>query len=532
MKKMLSLLLALSLLVALCVGCSGKDQPTTPAKDSSADAQPDSMAPTIEPDTQTAYKTKVRVGTVSDMPSTCPYGNTSSQTAMTTNSTFDGLVRIDASGEAKEALATEWSSNDDSTVWTFKLRQGVTFHNGDSLTSRDVKFTWEFAGDSSNEGIGKAAVGIDLIDSIETPDDYTVIFNLKFNTPDWLLYAAQKIMSQNAVETLGLTEGGGIGTGPYYFDSQKTGESWTIRRYDKYWGEKALTEEIEFIVITDANSRALTLRAGDVDAVCEPSSADVVSFIADGGYNVFKERTVATAFLGFNHTDGKVTGDEVVRRAVAMAINRDDIIASCYEDGICGTASYNIITSVQAGFADVGHYDYDPEGAKQLLADNGYENLTLNLTAHAMYIPVAEVIQADLSLAGITVNIREIAQANYAKNLMADPDAYDIYIAASSSTGGVLNVLDRFFKSDGIANCMFYNDPTFDSMLADAKQCTTYEELITTCGELQRYIAEDSIPYTSLVDRYHFCVGSQNFYGVELMNQAYDTNFSYCYVVE
>lgn len=534
MKKALAILLAMSLLL-LCAGCAGK--PTTPAAttadtEAAASAQTNTEGTAQETSAEPTYKAKVRIGTVSDMPSACPFGNTSSQTAMVTNSTFDGLVRVDMSGDATEALATSWSANEDSSVWTFKLRQGVKFHNGDTFTAKDVKFTWEFAGDSSHEGIGKPVVGIDMVDSIETPDDYTVVFNLKYSTPDFLFYAAQKILCQNAVETLGVADGGKIGTGPYYLESQKTGESWVIRRFDEYWGEKGITEQIEFVVITDANSRALTLKAGDVDAILEPNSADLASFVADGSYKVFKERTVATFFLGFNHTEGKLTADETVRRAVMLAINRDDIINACFEGGLCGSASYNIITSVQPGFADVGHYDYDPEGAKKLLADGGYEKLTLNLTAHPLFIPVAEVIQANLSMVGITVNIREIAQSNYAKNLMADPAAYDMYIANSSSTGGVLNVLDRFFGSSGIANCMFYQDPTFDSMLAEAKQSKTYDELITAFGALQKRIAEETVPYTSLVDRYHFCVASPAFDGVNLGNQAYDTNFSYCYVTQ
>lgn len=531
MKKVVSLLIALSLLL-LCAGCGSKTTTVSTEPSGIQGTEPASLKPTAAVAEEQSYKSKVRIGTVSDMPSACPFGNTSSQTAITTNSTFDGLVRIDASGEATQALATEWNGNEDSSVWTFTLRQGVKFHNGDNFTAEDVKFTWEYAGDSSHEGIGKPVVGSDLIDSIEIPDDYTVVFHLKYSTPDFLLYAAQKILSQNAVESLGLAEGGCIGTGPYYLASQKTGESWMIQRFDDYWGEKALSEQIEFVVITDANSRALTLKAGDVDAILEPNSADLASFVADGSYNVFKERTVATFFLGFNHAEGKVTADETVRRAVMLAINRDDIINACFEGGLCGVASYNIITSVQPGFADVGHYDYDPETAAQMLKDNNYENLTLNLTAHPLFIPVAEVIQADLSLVGVTVNIREIAQSNYAKNLMADPAAYDMYIANSSSTGGVLNVLDRFFSSNGIANCMFYQDPTFDSMLEEAKRSKTYDELTSAFGELQKRIAEETVPYTSLVDRYHFCVASPDFFGVELGNQAYDTNFSYCYVVE
>lgn len=486
--------------------------------------------PTYETEDSTSYKTDIEIAMTGDLPSSSPYGNSSTQTFITTNSTFNGLVDMDKEGNASEALATSWESNEDSTVWTFTLREGVKFHDGSDFTAQDVAWTWDYASTTENDGINWPLQGANLIDSIEVVDDYTVVFNLNTSSPDFLFYAAQKIMSQNAVETLGFSEGGSIGTGPYIFDSQETGVSWTIRRNDNYWGTPGISETITFQVVTDASTRALTLQSGDVDAIFEANSSDIVSFLEDDSYNVFQAENSANVYLGFNCSTEN-GGNNIIRQAVAMAINRDDIVNACYEGGICGTASFNVINNVTTGYKDVEYVEYDPEGAMELLAENGLENITLRLTTFSKYLSVAEVVQAELSMIGINVEIRELAQASFTANLTAEPDAYDMYINATSSQGGILNIMERFFENGGASAAMFYHNDEFDSLISEVRGKSTYDELIEGFGELQDFIAKD-VPAIALVQTYLWCIGTNNFYGVDLGAQTYDVDFSYCYVVE
>ena len=490
----------------------------------------ENVNPVYEISDSTSYKPDIEIATTGDLPSSSPYGNSSTQTSITTNSTFDGLVKMDKEGNASEALATSWESNEDSTVWTFTLREGVKFHDGSDFTAEDVAWTWDYASTTENEGINWPLQGTNLIDSIEIVDEYTITFNLNTCSPDFLFFAAQKIMSKNAVETLGFSEGGSIGTGPYIFDSQETGVSWTLRKNESYWGEPAISETITFQVVTDASTRALTLQSGDVDAIFEANSSDIVSFLEDNSYNVFKAENSANVYLGFNFSTENGKSD-VIRKAVAMAINREDIVNACYEGGICGTASFNVINNVTAGYKDVDFIEYDPEGAMELLAENGLENITLKLTTFSKYLSVAEVIQADLSMVGINVEIRELAQASFTANLTSEPEAYDMYVNATSSQGGVINIMERFFENGGSAAAMFYQNDDFDALISEVRQRSTYEELIEGFGELQDFIAED-VPAIGLVQTYLWCIGTNNFYGVDLGAQTYDVNFSYCYVVE
>lgn len=529
MKKSLALVLAAVMLIGMMAGC-GKTESNLPTT-TAAGTEPASLNPTVELSETTTYKEAISIATTGDMPSAFPYGNSSTQTSITTNSTHEGLVAVHSDGSADAVLATDWEANEDSTVWTFHLRQGVKFHNGDDFTSEDVKFTYEYCSSTQNDGVNWILNGYELVDSIETPDDYTVVFNMKSATPDWLFYAAQKIVSKAAVEELGGEQGGRIGTGPFVHKSQETGVSWTIERNEDYWGELPVTKQITFLVITDASSRALTLKSKNVDAIFEANASDIVNFLADSDYNVFKAENSANVYIGLNCGNGSACENLVVRKAIAMSVNRDDVVNACYENGACAVPSYNIINNVTPGYVDVDYIEYDPEGAAQLLADNGLSDITLNLITFAKYKSVAEVVQADLSMAGINVTIEEYAQSGFTSNLKSDPTKFDMYINATSSSGGVLNIMSRFFASTGNASAMYYNDPDFDAALATAMQSPTYDELVAAYGGLQQYLAE-TVPGIALAQTYLWCIGTNNFGGVDLGTQTYEVNFTGAYVAE
>ncbi|MCI8319234.1 MAG: ABC transporter substrate-binding protein [Lachnospiraceae bacterium] len=474
------------------------------------------------------YKSSVKIATTGDLPSNAPYGNSNTQTSITTNSTFNGLVHVDREGNATPELATEWKANEDSTEWTFYLRENVKFHDGSDFTAEDVKFTWAYASSSENAGVKWPIIGADLIDEIVVEDDLTVTFKLNTCSPDWLMYAAQKIMSQQAVDTMG-EAGCAIGTGPYKFEAQESGVSWSLERFDGYWGEPELTENITFQVVTDASTRALSLQSGDVDAIFEANASDIVKFQADSNYNVFQADNLANVYLGFNMD--RLPGESPeLRRAVAMAINRDDIVNACYEGGACAKPSYNIINEVSTGYAEVDYVEYDLDAARALLEENDLIGTTLVLYTFAKYIPVAEVVQADLSMVGINVEIREQSQSGFTGNLRDDRQ-YDMFINATSSTGGLLNIASRFFETGSTVSCMFYADPAFDELLDAARKCTSYDAMLDAYAGLQQHLAEQ-IPAIPLCETYLWCIGSSNFGGVNLGNQTYDVDFSGVYVTE
>lgn len=527
MKKLLAILLAVTMLLTVLAGCSGGAEKGT----ENAPAQVEVTNPT-EPQAAegTTYKKDIRIGTLADLTVACRYAGTATVTTQTCNSTFNGLVAINATGEAFPELATEWTSNEDSSVWTFKLRQGVKFHDGSDFTAEDAKFTWDYASSTKNEGISQAISGNSLVSEVVVDDPYTVTFKLNASSADWLNYAAQDIMSKTAVEAQGFEAGSKIGTGPFYFDSVETGVSWTIRRFDDYWGELPVTESITFVVITDASSRALALQSGDIDAMYDGNPSDIVNFIAESDkYNTYKADNIQVVYAGFNAST-EYGANKIVRQAVAMAVNRDDIITACYENGACGVAATNFISSVGVGYADVDYYDYDPEGAKALLEENGLGGITLKLYTFAKYIPVAEMLQADLQAIGVNLEITEWAQTGFTKAIKED-NQYDLAINCTSQYGGIMTVMIEYLKTGATRTFMNYANPEFDAKLEEALASKSYEEMLAKYADLQQYVA-DEVPGVPLSMANLFCVGSKDFYGVNLNAQAVDVDFSYCYVIE
>ena len=134
-------------------------------------------------------------------------------------------------------------------------------------------------------------------------------------------------------------------------------------------------------------------------------------------------------------------------------------------------------------------------------------------------------MQADLSLAGINVVVNEIAQSGFTGSLRSDPTKYDMYINATSSSGGVLNIVSRFFKTDSPVSAMYYSDPTFDTMLEEGMASKTYDEMIEAYGGMQEYLAQ-TLPAIPLAQTYLWCIGSSGFSGVDLGTQTYEVNFT------
>lgn len=530
-KKLLSLFLCATLAVIPFTGCAG-NQNQTVGNEATQVTTAEGLNPVLEQTEDTKYKSAIKIGTTNDLPSNAPYGNNNVQTAMLTNSTFSRLVEYDAENNLVPGLATSWETNEDSTVWTFKLRDDVNFHNGEHFTAEDVKFTFEYASNTANEGINYPIIGADYINEIVIDDEYTVTFNLNKSCADWLFYAAQKIMSKNTVERDGIEVGGSIGTGAYSFVSHDTGVSWNIKRFDGYFGDQPVTEEIIFTVITDTNSRALALESGDVDAIFDPGTADIVKFMQDSNYNTFESDSLSNVFLGLN-SSRPAFADQRVRQAVAMAILREDIVDACYEGGSVGSPSNNFINNVSPGYADVDAYELDIEGAKALLKEVGYDEnnkLKINLYTFKKFMPIAELVQANLAMINIEVNVEEWAQSSFSSNIRKD-GGYDIYIQQTSSLGGVLNIIQRFLVTDGPSNVMIYSSDELDNLYEEALASKTMDELYGKYAEIQQFIAKD-VPAVPIVQASLWVIGNADFYGVELGDQNYMVNFTNCYVIE
>lgn len=335
---------------------------------------------------------------------------------------YDGLVKFKNDKlEVEPALATSWEMSDDGLVWTFNLRKGVKFHDGSELNAETVRFSFMRLIDQDHEYYGLGDYSYfdyllsEVIEDIEVVDDYTVAFHLKNKFAPFLTYMgyySQFPVSMEAVKKYGEDfYRHPVGTGPFKFVEWKRDEYIVLERNEKYWGEKPKIDKVIWKVVPDISTRFMELQAGQVHAI-KGLAPNLIEKVKGNDNMRLHQIPGANIFnMVFNCTKPPVD-DKRVRQAIAYGIDLEKLVAGVYE-GLGTVASTSIPPTVFGHADDISHYPYDPEKARELLKEAGYEDglsITLNSFIHTRpYVsnPVdcAEVIKNDLSKVGIDVNI-------------------------------------------------------------------------------------------------------------------------------
>jgi|GEM_PF-1641636 len=520
-KKALSLLLALTMALGLAACGEKKDDTTKP--DSGAQG-----GDTTQTETVKNYKKEIIIGQQQDITDFTIYTNNTIACYQTCNSVFNGLVNLDINGEASPSLATEWTSNAEATEWTFKLRQDVKFHDGGAFTAEDVKFTWDYFSNLENEGTKVRPKGYEMVQEVVVVDPYTVTFKLNSSCVEWLAFACQDILSKASVEKLGVLEGGKIGTGAYKYDAFEPGISWSIVRNDEYFGEKAITEKLTFMVLSDNSSRALALQSGDIDVMYEGNTADIKPMMSDPNYKVYEADGKGVVYLGINN-QSTYGSNVIVRQAIAKAIDREAIVLTCYE-GIGATACSSFVPPTAPGYFETECHEYDPAAAQKLLKDNGLEGITLQMYVFAKYLPVAQAVQAQLKAIGVTLNIEERQQSGFSSGIKKD-GGYDMFINVVSPDNSLCTAFQTVLHSNYNSTGCNYLNPEFDKRIDDAYASKTYEELTERFNSMLIDVNRD-VPAVPVATVKLIAVGPASFGGLDMRPVGYDIDWTYCYIAE
>src|SRR5579863_2583324 len=281
---------------------------------------------------------------------------------------FDDLCTRDEHLNVQPGLAERWEIPDPRT-YIFHLHQGVKFHDGRPLTSRDVKWTF----DSLLQGKIRStkAAAYQFVDRIDAPDDYTVVFHLKepFATLLWNV-------SDGAMGIVPYGSGSEItshpiGSGPFRFVSAEQDKEVVIERNNDYWGEKPRLQRIRFAVVVDTTTRALELRKGSADVAISALTGDlVVALERESNLDVLRGPGTVLSYLAFNLRD-PILQNVRVRQALAYAIDRQPMIHYLLRD--FARPAYNLLPPESWAYdPQVSHYDYDPDRARQLLEQAGF----------------------------------------------------------------------------------------------------------------------------------------------------------------
>lgn len=320
-----------------------------------------------------------------------------------TNQFFDTLVLLKQDDNTlMPGLATEWKISDDGKEYTFTLREGVKFHNGETMTADDVVYSFNRAAASTPTARITGAIA-----STEKVDEKTVKVTLKYAYGPFLACCSMPnlaVVSQKAVEEIGdeAFARNPVGTGPYKFVEWRPGDRIIMEAFADYWRGEAPIKNASFRVITDASTTTIALESGEIDMIMSVTPSEKQNIVNNS--KLFYDETGSGSpwFLAFNMGKGMFT-DPLLRQAVAYAVKPEDIIIGALEgNGIVINAP---MTPDAFGYPkDFERTPYDPEKAKELLAQAGYPNgltMTLRTMESPNYAKPAEILQEQLRVAGI-----------------------------------------------------------------------------------------------------------------------------------
>ncbi|HTR24994.1 MAG TPA: ABC transporter substrate-binding protein [Terriglobales bacterium] len=414
---------------------------------------------------------------------------------------FDALLTRDEHFNVQPGLAESWDVPDPLT-YVFHLRHGVKFHDGQPLTSRDVKWTM----DSLLQGkirSTRAAI-YRYVDHVDAPDDYTVVFHLKepFASLLWnLSEGAMGVVPYGALDEVAQKP---VGSGPFKFVRAEQDKDVVLERNDNYWGEKPRLSRVRLTVVPDTTTRALELRKGSADAVLNALTSDiVVNLEQDSKLRVQKSPGTILAYLSFNMRD-PVLRDYRVRQAIACAIDRRPLIDYIWR-GFAQPATNLIPVQSWAYDPNVAALSYDPAKARQILDAAGYPerggvrfHLTMKTSTEETTRLLAAVLQQQLRAVGIVLEIRTYEFATFLADVSSG--AFQVYSLRWSGNEDP-DIFDMAFHSHNFPpagrNRGYYSNPQVDDLIDQARRQTDEAARRDLYFKVQEILARE-VPYVNL----------------------------------
>jgi peptide/nickel transport system substrate-binding protein len=328
---------------------------------------------------------------------------------------LEGLTKINVDGSVTPLLAESWTMDPDGKSYTFKLRRGVKFQDGEAFDASDVKFSFERAKDEKSTNKAKKAV-FDNIRRIDAPDAHTVILTLDNADPNFLFRMGENTAVILDPKTAAGTATKPVGTGPFTFDDWKKGNSVTLKKWTGFRDAKAVKlERVTFRFINDPAARVAALLAGDIDGVPRLDAPQAVKQLqADKRFDVVIGNTAGKGIVAINNKK-KPFDDVRVRRAIMHAIDRKAFIDGVLEG--LGKPIGSHFAPTDAGYVDLtAATPYDPEKATALLKEAGVAtplNVTLTLPPPQYARKGGEVVAAQLAKVGIVAKIENVEWAQW-----------------------------------------------------------------------------------------------------------------------
>ena len=397
---------------------------------------------------------------------------------------FETLTKINGDGSVTPLLAEKWEISPDLKTYTFNLRKGVRFQNGEPFNAGSVKFSFDRAGSEKSTNKDKRTFA-NL--STQVVDDYTVVLinsEIDPNLPFVLGQATAVIVEPKSAEGNATKP---VGTGPYKLDAWAKGSSLTVSKWDGYRNRSlAKLNKVVFRFIADPAAQAAALLSGDVDAFPRIGTRVVPQFEKNPQFQVIRGASLAKTIVAIN-SKKKPLDDVRVRRAILAAIDRKAFIEGA-ADGL-GTPIGSHYARGLAGFIDTtGINPFDVEKAKKLLAEAGVKTpleLTMTLPPPPYARQGGEIIVAQLAKIGIIVKVQNVEWAQWLSNTYGGPHNYDLSIISHVEPFDMGN----YTKPDYYWG---YQSKEFDTLFTKIKNTGNVTERNKLLGDAQKLLATDA----------------------------------------
>ncbi len=502
MKKFLGISLAFCLALTACNNSpteSNKQNEATSTESSTSTLPPSSEKKPIEAaaDEKVSSKDTLIVAFDREPATLDPLGNNVDVKRMIEGSIFDTLLEFDENMKPVPCLAESWEQVDELT-WKFNLRKDVKFHNGDPLTSKDVKFSFLRV---NNGTLGNEAASQFDPNGYETPDDYTFI--LKTLEP-WAFTEAQvcsealSIVPEKVVTEMGDDAFGRapVGSGAYKFVSWTAGDNITVERNDEYWRDKSILKTIKFRIITEAASRTIDLESGGVDITLGLPATDAERIEENPDTQLIVSTGATDRYIAFN-CQKDIFKDKRVRQALNYATDKESIRVVCYGENTSEAMDSVVPSTLPGHISSLKQYDYDIEKAKELLKEAGMENgfeVEFMYLANSTNNMLAELLQQMWSQIGVTLILKSTESGALTTSLNKGEQelccagtGYSLFEAGA----GLYNMFhtERMYSGSARSNL---SSPEVDKVLDEINITSDAEKRAELVGQAQELIHEES----------------------------------------
>lgn len=378
---------------------------------------------------------------------------------------FEGLVKPNSDGEMIPAVAEKYTLSEDGTTYTFTLREGVKFHNGQTVTAEDVVYSINRCA-AVPEGQEKPLVAaFSAVKSVEALDEKTVAVTIAQRDLEFISYMTAAIIPADYENQ----DTAPVGTGPFRFVSRTPQQDFVMERFEDYWGAPAWLDKVTHKICENADALVMNLNGGSIDLCAHLTSAQASQLnqkfqVLEGTMNL-----VQAIYL---NNQAKPFDNQLVRQALCYAIDRQGIM-DMVADGHGTAVGSSIYPAFTKYFLPelVDKYPHDVAKAKELLAQAGYpDGFDMTISVPNNYQPhmdTAEVVAEQLREAGINVTIQPVEWSTWLDTIYNGRQFQATVVGVDAANMTARAMLERF-TSDYGKNFINYNNPAYDALFQKA----------------------------------------------------------------